>query len=144
MALCTESNIIVRYAETDRMGVVYHANYLVWMEVGRTDYLARVGFPYSKLEQDGVMFPTSDASLRIIRPSYYEDKLVVLTRLARLQSRKVVFKYEIMHNSELMVSGFTEHICVDSQMKVQTLPQQLFDILAAAMKEGDENLIQGG
>ena len=89
MGLCTESKIVVRYAETDRMGGVYYANYLIWMEVGRTDYLAEIGFPYSSLERDGVLFPACNASIRLFRPSYYEDRLAVLTSVECLQSRKL-------------------------------------------------------
>jgi acyl-CoA thioester hydrolase len=136
MALCTKSDIVVRYAETDKMGVVYYANYLVWMEVGRTDYLAEVGYPYSLLEKDGVLFPACSINLRIFHPSHYEEKLFVLTRLIRLRSRKVVFEYEIMRDSKLLVSGTTEHICVDSQMRVRTVPQNLFEVLSASMDQG--------
>ena len=133
MGLCAESEIVVRYAETDRMGVVYYANYLVWMEVGRTDYLARIGFPYSSLERDGVLFPASNASIRLFRPSGYEDRLAVLTSIESLHSRKVVFSYRIMRGDEFMVSGKTEHICVDSQMKVRKIPVKLFKALQASM-----------
>ncbi len=133
MALVTESEIAVRYAETDRMGVVYHANYLVWMEVGRTDYLARVGFPYSRLEEGGVMFPISSSSFRVSHPSRYEDRLVVRTRLVRVQSRRVVFEYELVRGELLLVSGQTEHICVDGRMKVRTLPRELQQALLASM-----------
>lgn len=133
MGLCTESKIAVRYAETDRMGVVYYANYLIWMEVGRTDYLAEVGFPYSSLERDGVLFPASNASIRLFRPSYYEDRLDVLTSIESLQSRKVIFSYRVMRGNELVVSGQTEHICVDSRMRVRKIPAKLFKALKASM-----------
>ena len=133
MGLCTESEIIVRYAETDRMGVVYYANYLVWMEVGRTDYLAEIGFPYSSLERDGVLFPACNASIRLFRPSYYEDRLGVLTSIESLQSRKVVFSYRVMRDDELVVSGKTEHICVDSRMRARKIPVKLFNALKVSM-----------
>ena len=133
MGLCTESEIVVRYAETDRMGVVYYANYLVWMEVGRTDYLAEIGFPYSSLERDGVLFPACNASIRLFRPSYYEDRLGVLTSIESLQSRKVVFSYRVMRGDELVVSGKTEHICVDSRMKARKIPVKLFKALKVSM-----------
>ena len=95
--MVTESEIVARYAETDRMGVVYHANYLVWMEVGRTDYLAALGFPYSRLEL--------------------------------LQSRKVAFAYRVLRGTELVVSGRTEHVCVDAKMRVRKIPAPLFEAL---------------
>jgi len=133
----TQSQIAVRYAETDRMGVVYHANYLVWMEVGRTDYLAALGFPYGQLEENGVLFPLCETSMRLFRPSYYEDRLVVVTRLARLQSRKVVFEYRVLKGDELVVSGVTEHICTDRQMKVRKIPEDLHRTLSQAMDGAD-------
>jgi acyl-CoA thioester hydrolase len=123
---CTESPIVVRYAETDKMGVVYHANYLVWMEVGRTDYLARLGFPYSRLENEGVLFPACKAAISLHNSSYYEDRLVVRTTLDMLRSRKVVFSYKVVRGEELIVDGRTEHICVDGGMKVRKIPPRLY------------------
>ncbi len=133
MGLCTESKIVVRYAETDRMGGVYYANYLIWMEVGRTDYLAEVGFSYSSLERDGVLFPACNASIRLFRPSYYEDRLAVLISIECLQSRKVVFSYRVMRSNELVVSGKTEHICIDSRMRARKITAKLFRALKASM-----------
>jgi len=133
LGLCTESKIVVRYAETDRMGGVYYANYLIWMEVGRTDYLAEIGFPYSSLERDGVLFPACNASIRLFRPSYYEDRLAVLISIECLQSRKVVFSYRVMRSNELVVSGKTEHICVDSRMRARKITAKLFRALKASM-----------
>ena len=117
------------------MGVVYHANYLVWMEVARTDFLAELGFPYSRLEQEGILFPTSDCAMRIIRPTHYEERLIVRTSLAAVQSRKVIFNYEITRDHHLMVTGTTTHICVDPRMRVRTLPQSLQTALKHALKE---------
>ena len=140
MPFVMSSPITVRYAETDRMGVVYHANYLVWMEVGRTDYLAELGFPYGRLEESGVLFPLCDASMRLFHPSGYEDRLTVRTRLLKLQSRKVVFGYEIMRDGILTVSGSTEHICTDSRMKVRKLPPELYEVLSRAIDGTSEDV----
>jgi acyl-CoA thioester hydrolase len=134
--LCTESEIVARYAETDRMGVVYHANYLVWMEVGRTDYLAFLGFPYGKLEQDGVLFPAVEATIKLHASSYYEDHLHVLTTIESLRSRKVAFYYRVVRDEEVLVEGRTEHICVDGEMKVRKIPEQLFATLKRSMNGG--------
>ena len=138
------SSIVVRYAETDRMGVVYHANYLVWMEVGRTDYLAALGYPYSSLEQSGVLFPLCNAAMRLFHPSGYEDRLVVHTHLARLQSRKVVFEYEVKKDNLLVVSGTTEHICTDCRMKIRKLPSGLFEALSRSIDGADEAVSPAG
>ncbi|MCE5270751.1 acyl-CoA thioesterase [bacterium] len=139
----TSSQITVRYAETDRMGVVYHANYLVWMEVGRTDFLAELGFPYGELEESGVLFPLCETSMRLLGPCRYEDRLTVVTRLTRLQSRKVVFGYRVLKAEELMVTGVTEHICTDRLMKVRKLPPDLYEALDRALDRTDEKLTAG-
>ncbi len=146
MAFAMESIIVARYAETDRMGVVHHANYLVWMEVGRTDYLARLGFSCGKLEDEGagVMFPASTANIRLHRPGYYEDKLVVSTVLELLRSRKVAFGYRVMRDGELLVEGYTEHICVDRKMKVRTIPEPLFGALRQSLNAGRVSPPAGG
>ncbi|MBN2288987.1 MAG: acyl-CoA thioesterase [Candidatus Glassbacteria bacterium] len=135
MSYTSESQVSVRYAETDRMGVVYHANYLVWMEVGRTDFLSQLGFPYSRLEQEGVLFPTSGCSLRIIHPTRYEERLLVRTVLETVQSRKVAFRYEISRENRVVVAGQTTHICVGPDMRVRTLPRPLHAALKQALNE---------
>jgi acyl-CoA thioester hydrolase len=137
MALTMESKIVPRYAETDKMGVVYYANYLVWMEVGRTDYLASLGFPYSQLEKEGVLFPVSAARIKLHRPSYYEDKLIVSTVLESLRSRKVEFSYRVMRDGKLLVEGRTEHICVNPEMKVRKIPAPLCEALRQSFNGAD-------
>lgn len=130
-----ETDIVVRYAETDQMGVVYHANYLVWFEAGRTDFLAELGFPYSKMEEKGYIFPASDARLRFYSGARYEERLKVITKLSEVRSRGLGFTYEVVRDGQRLVGGSTMHICADRKMKVQKLPQDLFRAL--------ENLIKG-
>jgi acyl-CoA thioester hydrolase len=77
----------VRYAETDQMGVVYHANYLVWCEIGRTDFIRALGTPYAQLERDGVLLAVSDAALRFHAAARYDDPIRVYTRLIDVRSR---------------------------------------------------------
>ena len=134
--LCTESPIVARYAETDRMGVIYHANYLVWMEVGRTDYLARLGFPYGRLEESGVLFPAVEATIKLNGSAYYEDRLSVLTTLESLRSRKVAFSYRVVRGTDVLVEGRTGHICVDREMKVRKIPPDLFAALERSRNGG--------
>ena len=81
----------VRYAETDKMGVVYHANYLVWCEVGRTDYIRAAGMSYREMEDAGVGLAVSDATIRFHGPARYDDLIVVETRLTEVRSRPVTF-----------------------------------------------------
>lgn len=86
----------VRYAETDQMGVVYHANYLVWCEVARTDFMRALGTPYSEIERQGVSLAVVEASLRCYRPARYDDLIRVSTMVTDVRSRSVVFQYEIL------------------------------------------------
>lgn len=86
----------VRYAETDQMGVVYHANYLVWCEIGRTHFMRAMGTPYSEIEREGVALAVVEASLRCHRPARYDDCIRVSTTVTSVRSRSVVFRYEIL------------------------------------------------
>src|SRR5271157_6481407 len=92
----TSSTVRVRYAETDQMGVVYYANYLVWFEIGRTDFCAQHGFAYREMEhEDGLYIMVAEARCRYKAPAHYDDELVVRTRLTGMRRRVLVFGYEI-------------------------------------------------
>ncbi|HEY3286582.1 MAG TPA: thioesterase family protein [Gemmatimonadaceae bacterium] len=91
----TVSELRVRYAETDQMGVVYHGNYLVWCEVGRTDFIRQCGMSYADMEREGVRLAVVEATLRLHASARYEEIVHVTTRLAGLRSRAVEFAYEI-------------------------------------------------
>jgi acyl-CoA thioester hydrolase len=91
----TVSDIRVRYGETDQMGVVYHANYLVWCEIGRTDFIRRCGMSYADMERSGIKLAVTEATLRLHSSARYDDVVRVTTRLASLRSRAVEFAYEV-------------------------------------------------
>ena len=99
----------MRYAETDQMGVVYHANYLVWCEIGRTDFIRALGTPYAQLEREGVMLAVSDASLRYHASARYDDPIRIYTRLSNVRSRAITFTYRIVNadTNVLLVSAST-------------------------------------
>src|ERR1700680_2802362 len=90
-----EARVRVRYAETDQMGVVYHANYLVWCEIGRTDFIRALGAPYSAIEREGVGLAVAEARLRCHAPARYDDVVRVATELAAVKSRSITFEYLI-------------------------------------------------
>lgn len=94
--MITASELRVRYAETDQMGVAYHANYLVWCEVGRTDFIRHLGVTYAEMERDGVMLAVADARVRFHAGARYDDLVRVETRLSDLRSRSVTFEYELL------------------------------------------------
>jgi acyl-CoA thioester hydrolase len=95
------SNLRVRYAETDAMGIVYHANYLIWMEVGRTDYFRALGFAYRDLEQQfKLQTPLAEISCRYLAPAHYDDEILVLTCLRQLNRRLIRFGYSVVRASD--------------------------------------------
>jgi acyl-CoA thioester hydrolase len=104
----------VRYGETDQMGVVHHANYLLYMEEGRTRMMASLGCSYAELERTGVGLPVRKTSLRFRAPARYDDELVVLARLERVGGASVSFQYEVCSSAgALLAEGSSELACVD-------------------------------
>lgn len=108
-----ESQIQVRYQETDMMGVVYHANYLVWFEIGRTAFIESLGFKYAEIEQQGVVSPVIDANISFKTPVRYGDDARVKTWVDSYDGLRVTYGYEVVHdNGEVAVSGQTKHVIV--------------------------------
>ena len=136
----TTTELRVRYAETDQMGVVYHANYLVWCEIGRTDFIREMGKPYSELERDGVRLAVSDVTMRFHSSARYDDPVRVHTRLVDARSRSIRFSYRIRSadSEALLVSASTTLICIDHEGRLARLPEPLRASLASALsKESD-------
>ncbi len=96
----TVSELRVRYAETDQMGVVYHGNYLVWCEVGRTDFIRQCGMSYADMEREGIRLAVVEATLRLHASARYDEEVLVTTRLASVRSRAVEFAYEITRRAD--------------------------------------------
>ncbi|MBC6309337.1 acyl-CoA thioesterase [Listeria sp. FSL L7-1582] len=109
-----ESTIVVRYAETDQMGIVYHANYLVWMEIGRTDFLESIGLRYFDMEQEGYISPVLDVHISYKQAMKYGQKAVVKTWIKSYDGFRIVYGYEIRQEggNDIHISGETEHIAV--------------------------------
>lgn len=127
MKTITETRLRARYAETDRMGVVYYSNYLVWMEVGRVALCKALGFNYRDMEnEDGVLLAVAEASCRYRSPARFDDEVVIKTWIERANSRLVVFGYEmrLAENDAVLATGHTSHIYVDSSMQRTRLPRK--------------------
>ncbi|KHE67017.1 thioesterase family protein [Halobacillus sp. BBL2006] len=108
-----ETPIQVRYQETDMMGVVYHANYLVWFEIGRTAFIESLGFKYAEIEKQGVVSPVIDAQISFKNPVRYGEETKVKTWVEHYDGLRVTYGYEVVHeNSETAVSGETKHVIV--------------------------------
>lgn len=117
------TRIQVRYAETDQMGVVYHANYLIWMEVARVDYCKAIGFRYKDMEErDGILLAVIEAHGRYLSPARYDDEVEVETVLSESNQRFVAFEYEMRVGGRKVFSGKTRHMWLDKQMRPVRLP----------------------
>lgn len=110
----------VRYSETDQMGVVYHANYLNWFEVGRTEWMRQSGVEYRELEAQGLLLPVTEAGLKYIASAKYDDLVRVTTRIASFDKLRLTFAYEVrrVDDGELLVTGQTEHVFITREGKV--------------------------
>jgi acyl-CoA thioester hydrolase len=126
----------VRYAETDRMGVVYHANYLVWCEVGRTDFIRAAGMSYREMEEAGVGLAVGDASIRYHAPARYDDLVRVETRLTEVRSRTCTFEYVIVNaaTGARLVSASTRLVSLDASGRSIALPREVRELLEAAAR----------
>ena len=142
MAVITE--VRVRYAETDQMGIVYYANYLVWFELGRVELLRSLGLAYSRLETDhGCLLPVIEARCRYRAPARYDDEILIETRPAMLRGTVLKFAYRIYRKAnqegkerELLAEGETTHVVCDGQLQRKPLPGKYAAALRALMAKG--------
>ncbi len=133
MSRSTETTLRVRYAETDQMGVVYYSNYLVWMEIGRTDFCLHSGFRYRDMEaEDGVMIAVAEARCRYRRPARYDDRILIRTSLTSLKRRILTFSYDIRNadTGEQLATGATVHVAVGADGAQRSIPSRQFDLLS--------------
>jgi acyl-CoA thioester hydrolase len=124
--------VTVRYAETDMMGIVYHANYLPWFEVGRTTLLKEIGVPYRRLEEEGFRLPVLDVTAKYLRPALYDDTLEVLTTLRDRPLLRIYLDYEVRRDGELLATGSTVHAFVDREGRPVRPPAWAVERIAAA------------
>ncbi len=124
-----ETRFRVRYAETDQMGVVYYANYLVWMEVGRVELCKACGFNYGDMERDdGVLLAVVEANCRYASPARFDDEVVIQTSIEEANSRTVRFAYEmnVAGEGRKLASGYTRHVFLDRAFRRTRLPEKYF------------------
>lgn len=103
----------VRYKDTDRMGVAYYSNYLVWFEVGRTEFFRELGVPYAEFESINIFLPVIKACCEYKLPAHYDDELKIITRVDNLHEVRISFEYEVWRERELLARGSTEHAFVN-------------------------------
>jgi acyl-CoA thioester hydrolase len=124
--------VTVRYAETDMMGIVYHANYLPWFEVGRTTLLKEIGVPYKKLEEDGFRLPVLEIAAKYLKPAVYDDTLEIRTTLNDKPLLRIRLEYEVFRGEELLATGSSVHAFVDTQGKPVRPPLWAAELLTKA------------
>jgi acyl-CoA thioester hydrolase len=132
-----ELDVRVRYAETDRMGVVYYADYLVWFETGKSEYCRQRGFPCLELEEQGYRLVVSEATCKYRQPALYDELVTVKTILYTLQRRSVCFRYQVVRkgSGETLVEGKTKHLCINGGGKTTTIPEPYFTHLARGLQK---------
>ncbi len=128
----TVTKLTVRYAETDKMGIVHHSNYPIWFEAGRTDFIKRAGISYSDLEAQGVFLPLYEVSCRFKSPARYEDEIAVITSLKELSCVRIVLSYEVIntHTNALLATGETLHAFTGSSLKPINAQRVIPDVYA--------------
>jgi acyl-CoA thioester hydrolase len=122
-----ETKLRVRYAETDKMGVVYHSNFVIWFEVGRVELLRQLGFQYSDMEtEDDCHIPVVDLCVRYKAPAQYDDEIMVRTQIKNVRSSLLHFSYEIFREADriLLATGETMHIIVNRKLQRTALPEK--------------------
>ncbi len=128
MSLHTITHFRTRYAETDAMGVVHHATYPVWFEMGRSDFMRQIGIPYAQVEERGYFLMLSGLTVKYRAAARYDEELTLITRASEVRSRTCTFLYEVRRGDDLIATGETQHICTDKTYRPARMPA---DILAA-------------
>jgi len=127
-----QTRLRVRYAETDQMGVVYHANYLVWMEIGRVELVRSLGLDYKRLEEsEGLYLSVIEVTCRYRRPARYDQEVVVQTEIAKATSRVIEFAYKLrLADADcLLADGTTRHIWLNRDWRPTRLPERYCQVL---------------
>lgn len=130
-----ETKLRVRYAETDQMGVVYHSNHLIWFEVGRVEFMRQMGLSYRDMERDdGLYIAVAEAKCRYRAPVYYDEEVVVRTRLKTVRDSVIIFSYELARadTGALLAEGETTHVVTNSKMKIASLPKKYLAVFRVA------------
>ncbi len=139
-----QQQLRVRYQETDQMGVVYHANYLTWFEIGRTELIRSLGYPYRKIEEKGLLLPVTEADLKFKKPARYDDLVGIYTRVSQMSSVRLQFAYEIrrIHDDlteELLVTGTSGHVWVNPSwrpVRIEKEAPELWQLIGKYTENG--------
>ncbi len=133
-----ETRFIVRYAETDQMGIVHHSNYAVWFEAGRTDFLKNIGFSYGKIEEIGAMLPLIELKCSFKNAAKYEDEIIVKTSLKESTNTRMTFSYEVYKegSDKVLSHGETVHVWTDLNLKpvnIKKFKPQIYELISSLL-----------
>ncbi len=132
-AFAFTTHVRVRFAETDAQGIANNAEYLVWFEVARVDYLARFRGGYSSLREEGVEAMTIETHVRYLRPAYFDDRLTIHARCVDVRGARFRYEYEILRGEEAVADGWTAHATVDARtLRPTRVPDWLAEAIATA------------
>jgi acyl-CoA thioester hydrolase len=133
------TDIRIRYKDTDRMGVVYYGNYFTFFEIGRSEYMRELGFPYSRLESEGYSLVVTEASAKYHANVGYDSLIRVKTAITELRKVRLRFDYEVIsENNARLVSGHTIHACLNSNQKLVKIPHVMMKIMEErVIKKGE-------
>jgi acyl-CoA thioester hydrolase len=131
----------VRYAETDKMGVVYNSNYLIWFEIGRVELMRDLGYSYRDVEADGFLFPVAEASCRFKDSAVYDDEILIRTRIVRLRRSLIQFDYAVYRADDLklLATGATTHFVTGSDKQRRPLSDRYMTSFERAVVKGAHN-----
>lgn len=132
----SRTQVVVRYAETDMMGVVYHGNYLPWFEVGRTTLLKELGLPYRQLEAEGFRLPVLEVTAKYFRPAVYDDTITIVTTMRERPLLRIRLEYEVRRGEELLATGSTVHAFIDREGRPVRPPASVVSAFGAVFKTG--------
>lgn len=128
--MSNETKVRVRYGETDQMGIVYHANYFVWFDIGRTEFFRSLNMSYKELEERNVLLPVIDVGCTYKISAKYDDEIIIKTRVESLKGVKLKFAYEIVRSIDnvILAEGYTEHAFVDKELKPINFKRKYNDV----------------
>jgi acyl-CoA thioester hydrolase len=134
------TDLRVRYSETDQMGIVYHAHYLVWFEIGRTEWCRAAGLPYAGMERSGLFIPVTRVECAFRRRSSYDDPIRVLTRMTEVGGRGCTFGYEVLNpGADLLAEGATHHVFANAAGRPERASADVVGILERFRTIGEES-----
>ncbi|MGE5630472.1 MAG: acyl-CoA thioesterase [Caulobacteraceae bacterium] len=138
--MINQTKIRTRYSETDQMGIIYHSNYFVYFEVGRTNYLEQLGMTYKEMEQMGIIMPVTEVNCKYIKSALYYDELTINTYIKEMGIARMKFGYQVYRGDELLAEGFSEHAFVGRDnhrpLNLKKHNRELYDKMCEIAEQG--------